>query len=920
MPRAFVPRPHQAECLKALKEARRRGDRRALIVMASGLGKTVTSAHFALSIVKRSRKKVLFLCHNNDILVQARRTFEAVIGGKSSRYGYFNGREKNRHRVQFLFANFQTMRDWLFDFDPEEFALVVVDEGHHGPAATYRPTIEHFRPEFLLGMTATPERMDLQNIREIYGNEVYSLYFEEAIARGLLTPVRYELVTDKIVEQKLRGLEVIETSMGKMRLSRLNKLFAIPLRDQRTVELIGRYTAGVKDPRIMVFCPSIEYCEWLKEHLPGSLPIHSELKDKDRAERLDRFRSGDVNTILTVDAFNEGIDVPEVNVVVFLRSTASKTILFQQLGRALRKLEGKDEVLIIDLVGNCERLELLREVRESVRGAAGLPEQGLAKVKVPFEIHFTATAKKILEIATYVRGRLSKAQMIADLKKLAEKLGRTPMAEDIKAGSREGCCASVSTYAKTFGSIRAAQQAAGLKLYGENPSREELLDEMRALAAELGKTPTGSDIIAASRAGRCHPLSQFFREFGTLTAAQREVGLTPNLAERKPREQLVEDLQALAQALGRTPRQRDIDSAAKEGRCAPAWGYADEFGSIPEAQRAAGLEPNVQRRPSREQLIADLKTLADRLGKIPSYSDIKMAYDAGRCGAATAYLAEFGSLHEAQRACGFTPRKVKREWRREELLEGYKRLAARVGRAPTYNDIEKASKEGITASSGVFRRVFGSIQRVREAAGVEDPSLMRPNREQLIEELKRLAGKIGKTPGREELTDASRRGECAPESTYVAEFGSIRAAHEAAGLRPTRRARPSREQMIEDLKALGRRIGRTPKSGDIFEASREGNFALPGVYRNVFGSLSEGLKAAGFLPNRQRRSREQMIDELRALADELGRLPTQRDIAAACTSGQCASIQVYVKTFGSILEARRAAGLTQSPQGDRRIE
>jgi superfamily II DNA or RNA helicase len=116
MPETFAPLPHQEECLEALARARREKRNRSLVVMASGLGKTVTAAHLAKREVGRTKKKVLFLVHQNDILTQARATFEVVIGGPASRYGFFHGREKNRHKVQFLFASFQTMRDWRTEF------------------------------------------------------------------------------------------------------------------------------------------------------------------------------------------------------------------------------------------------------------------------------------------------------------------------------------------------------------------------------------------------------------------------------------------------------------------------------------------------------------------------------------------------------------------------------------------------------------------------------------------------------------------------------------------------------------------------------------------------------------------------------------------------------------------------------------
>src|SRR3989344_1288401 len=207
---SFQARKYQAKCLDQLTESRRHGKKRALVVMASGLGKTVTAALDAKRWLTSHGGKLLYLCHQNDILEQARTTFESVLGSKRL-YGYFHGQEKDRHRVDCLFASFQTMRKNRNGFKPREFSYTVVDESHHGHAPTYRPTLDYFQPKFLLGITATPERTDLQDIRKVYGEEVYSLPLEDALAQGLLTPVDYRLLTDEI-----QNLSVLKTPIGRL--------------------------------------------------------------------------------------------------------------------------------------------------------------------------------------------------------------------------------------------------------------------------------------------------------------------------------------------------------------------------------------------------------------------------------------------------------------------------------------------------------------------------------------------------------------------------------------------------------------------------------------------------------------------------------------------------------------------------------
>lgn len=362
----YIPYPHQEGCLSAVQEVRDRGIQRALVVMATGLGKTVTVAFDT----KRWRERyetgrVLFLCHNNDILHQAKTTFEAV-NGSGSTYGYFYGEEKHLHRTDFLFASFQTMERHRHLFNSDEFAYIVVDESHHSQANTFRSTVDYFRPKFLLGVTATPDRLDELDIREIFGKEVYYLPLEEAMARELVTPVDYRLLTDEI---QLSG--IIDTGHKRISLAMLNSKVFIPKRDEEIAKIITRHVSGLINPRVIVFCQSIKHCEHLAAHIPNSFAIHSRVPERERAVKLEMFRQGFIGTVLTVDAFNEGIDIPQANVVVFLRSTQSHTIFLQQLGRGLRKSDGKDKVLVLDFVANCERVKMVHTLWRMVDDASG---------------------------------------------------------------------------------------------------------------------------------------------------------------------------------------------------------------------------------------------------------------------------------------------------------------------------------------------------------------------------------------------------------------------------------------------------------------------------------------------------------------------------------------------------------------------
>jgi phage terminase small subunit len=356
------------------------------------------------------------------------------------------------------------------------------------------------------------------------------------------------------------------------------------------------------------------------------------------------YRSGSVRTALVVDQFNEGIDIPEANVVVFLRSTSSKVVFFQQLGRTLRKVVGKEKARVIDIAGNCERLEMLHSLKQAVAGAPG-PRQPFQRVDVHFNLNFTGAARRVLDLVTVIRNRLDRAQMIADLQRLAEELGRTPGQVDIEEASKRGNCASPSSYARVFGSLSSAQEAAELSPRRQERSREQLLDDLRKLAAELGRTPSAWDIGEASKRGKFASANMYHRTFGSLVAAQAAAGLVPNVL-RRTREQLLDDLRKLAEELGRTPSYADIEEASKRGKFASANTYHKTFGSLVAAQTAAGLAPNVLRR-TREQLLDDLRKLAEELGRTPSFADIAEACKLGKRASANSYYRAFGSLSAA---------------------------------------------------------------------------------------------------------------------------------------------------------------------------------------------------------------------------------------------------------------------------------
>jgi superfamily II DNA or RNA helicase len=305
---------------------------------------------------------MLFLCHTNDILRQSMLAYGKVFNGSRS-MGMFTGEEKvDPKTVQFLFASFQTMNGWKDKFDPKDFDMIVVDESHHAQAETYRPTIEYFRPKYLLGMTATPDREDGKNIRDLFGDPSVTLSLEEAIARKYLSDINYKLMTvgtasrDAINELK-RRVQAGE----RITLRELNDNIFIERLDSDIADDIMSYKA-----QGIIFCTDIKQAEGMAKLLKKARPYHSKLDRNELDADLEGFRRGRIKYLLTVDMFNEGIDVPDTELVVFLRSTESRTVYLQQLGRGLRKSPGKTHVTVLDFVGNCDRIKLVTDFMKKI--------------------------------------------------------------------------------------------------------------------------------------------------------------------------------------------------------------------------------------------------------------------------------------------------------------------------------------------------------------------------------------------------------------------------------------------------------------------------------------------------------------------------------------------------------------------------
>lgn len=423
-------RDHQIEALDAIAENEKQGNTSSLIVMAPGLGKTtVMAADARRRLLRDPSARGLFLNDNNDILNQAHERFESIVG-EEFEYGLFSGDGRNYDEVSVLFGSFQVMREWHPAFLKDEFKFGAVDEGHHAKADTYEPTLRYFEFEHLLGVTATPDRMDVKDIRDIFGQEVFSMTLEEAIRKRLLASVDYHIITDEVIEDR----RLIDDYGEEYPFKQLDRKVFVPKRDEEIARIIHEKSENLKNVKRIVFCSSIEDAENFSGYFQKAAAYHSELTRTERKRLLNAFKADGIDTVCAVDAFNEGIDIPEATQIVFKRQTASKRIYLQQLGRGLRRTDAKSRVQVLDFVGNAERLLMVDRIwRDS--GAVVDPEEELLQtIEIDMSyVHFSEQAKRILPLLKRIAsGVYLEGQTVplgaTRLSRLAGELDMTPAA------------------------------------------------------------------------------------------------------------------------------------------------------------------------------------------------------------------------------------------------------------------------------------------------------------------------------------------------------------------------------------------------------------------------------------------------------------------------------------------------------------
>mgnify|MGYP006288357901 CR=1 FL=1 len=347
------PFPFQEEILETLEVERTVHKRnKNLIVAATGTGKTVISAFDYKRFKKEhTSARLLFLAHRKEILKQALDSFRGILRDNNFGELWVDGfvPDRNEH----IFGSVQTINNRLdrLDFSPTFFDYIVIDECHHLTASSYRGIIEYFNPKILLGLTATPERMDGGDIQQDFHNRIAAeIRLPEALNRKLLCPFQYFGISDSI------DLSTAKWERGCYLASELSSIYtANDRRVREIIDALEKYTKDLQGVRALGFCVTIEHAKYMAEKfmLAGLKAAYlTSANSNDRDELRHKLRSREINYLFVVDIFNEGVDVPEIDTVLFLRPTESLTIFLQQLGRGLRLADDKDCLTVLDFVGN----------------------------------------------------------------------------------------------------------------------------------------------------------------------------------------------------------------------------------------------------------------------------------------------------------------------------------------------------------------------------------------------------------------------------------------------------------------------------------------------------------------------------------------------------------------------------------------
>lgn len=484
--RDIKPRKYQQDVIDNALSHYNNGKSKLLIEMATGLGKTYTVAHIIKRLLQQRDQipKVLFLAHQVEILLQSVTAFKNVLGvGNYSFSACISG--SIPENTDFVFASFDTFYGQISQLNKNSYDFIVVDEAHHTPARTYSEVVTKFNPKLLIGLTATPYRADNKDVIRFFGGvegHIGKFDLVWALKHRKLAFPKYLVLLDDLDQDKIDQLD------SGLSITDLDKRLFLHKKDQEVVRIIEKTVdeQEIKNIKGIVFCRSIRHMNHLIGffELGTATLVHSKMTAQERRENIRNFREGEYKYILVCDLFNEGIDIPETNVLIFMRHTGSRTVWLQQLGRGLRKTPNKEYVHVLDFVGSLERLNEVKELSIAVKNMPVDKESLIDDVERlsirdvfhdgSLEVNYSTEAAKVLELIENMSMQLNSREiLLRKLRTYFQKNGIIPLIFELEKVLEDISLDQISTH---FGSYYSFLYAALNDSFDTEPMSRKLHD------------------------------------------------------------------------------------------------------------------------------------------------------------------------------------------------------------------------------------------------------------------------------------------------------------------------------------------------------------------------------------------------------------------------------------------------------------
>jgi len=618
-----IPNVFQQEALKKLEETK---EKRGVVVMPTGTGKTFLAVlWFKRILEKDNNAKLLFICHNQDILSQANETeFQKGLKNFEIEYGYYNAKMKDIKQV--TFATTQTLTRGLNNFNKDSFDYIIVDESHHYQAKSFKKVVEYFNPKFLLGLTATPNRTDNKSIFKVLGKKIYEEKVSTAIKKELLTKINYWCVDNDIdfTNVKLNGNNYDEKD--------LNKKICVKEYDE---SILKEYRETLKNKfeknKTICFCATVEHTHRMAKlfnengisavGLTGRHRLKEDLIQRgDRDKIVKGFKDGKYDIIFVRDLFNEGVDIPDCDSIMMLRPTQSHTIFTQQIGRGLRKSEGKEDVLILDFTGNARRCVINFEaLGEMIELDVVDRVKSEVKERETGEIEFVSLGCKVrlnqrkFNVLRGVRNKYdtSSKNLVECFRILKDKLDRIPTKKEMIK------LLGFSHFNYTFLLQMLGEKTKGIIA----PTKEEIIKEYFELKKKLGRQPK---IIELTANGYYIP-----KYFGNAEKFYNEIGEQYRLQQSKvSKDELIKEYFRVKEMIRKQPTSAFFSNNKKNGIRYNLKKYEREFGGWKDFLISIN-EPINQNNVfakdvSEKELLDNLYMLKKKLKRDVSWSDLKV--------------------------------------------------------------------------------------------------------------------------------------------------------------------------------------------------------------------------------------------------------------------------------------------------------